>query len=498
MSRRLSKTRFVSGSRCHLKLWYDVHERNLITPVDKVAQAVFDVGHEVGELACERHPSGRLVNWDRFHFQQAAEETQSLMGNAAVEAIFEAAFEFRGVRCRVDILERLSGGGWGLIEVKSTTKCKEEHLTDLAIQHWILRGVGLDVRKAGVLTLNPNYIRQKQGLDVNELFEFHSRLSESNDLQPTIGKDVSVLKKMLNARHAPDIQPGDQCFTPYECPYLSHCTRDFPEFEHPLDELPRLARAKRQELQDLGIDEIRDIPETFPLSPMQTIVRTTVTRSSDHLDPGLASSFDQFKKPVRHLDFETFAPAIPRFVGTSPYQAVPFMFSVHTERANGMHKHLDYLHERSDDPRRAIAEQLVNQLGKRGSICVYSAYEETCINSLIETVPQLESPLTAILARLVDLLPIVRNHYYHPSFRGSFSIKNVLPVLAAIDYDDLAVDNGRLAGFHYMTALRTDDTALRKAMFQDLHDYCERDTLATMKVRLALEQLAVRNKRKSR
>ena len=496
MSSHLSKTRFLSGSQCLLKLWYDVHERNLLTPIDAAAQAIFDVGREVGELACKRHPNGRLVDWDRFHFEQAAEETQALMRNTSVGAIFEAAFEFRGVQCRVDILERLPEGGWGLIEVKSTTNCKEVHLTDLAIQHWILRGVGLDVRKAGVLTLNPKYILQKQGLDVNGLFEFHSRLSESFDLQSSIGKDVSALKKMLNARNAPDIQPGDQCFAPYECPYLTHCTRDLPEFEHPIDELPRLAQAKRKELQDLGIDEIRDIPETLPLSQMQTIIRDAVIDSSDHLDQGLASVFDQFKKPVRHLDFETFAPAIPRFVGTSPYQAIPFMFSVHTERTNGIHKHSDYLHERTDDPRQAIAEHLVKELGKRGSICVYSGYEKTCINRLIETVPQLERPLTAILARLVDLLPIVRNHYYHPSFRGSFSIKSVLPVLAAIDYDDLAVDNGQLAAVHYMTALRTDDGDLRQAMFQDLHEYCERDTLATMKVRLALEKLAVRTRGK--
>ena len=42
---------------------------------------------------------------------------------------------------------------------------------------------------------------------------------------------------------------------------------------------------------------------------------------------------------ARHLDFETFAPAIPRFAGTSPYERIPFLFSVHTERDGAPPEH---------------------------------------------------------------------------------------------------------------------------------------------------------------
>ena len=34
VSPRLSKTRYLSGCQCHLKLWYDCYERELETEVD--------------------------------------------------------------------------------------------------------------------------------------------------------------------------------------------------------------------------------------------------------------------------------------------------------------------------------------------------------------------------------------------------------------------------------------------------------------------------------
>jgi len=48
--------------------------------------------------------------------------------------------------------------------------------------------------------------------------------------------------------------------------------------------------------------------------------------------------------------------------------------------------------------------------------------------------------------RLVDLLPIVRSHVYHPDFGGSFSLKAVAPALVpGFTYDDLDIGNGGAA-----------------------------------------------------
>jgi hypothetical protein len=114
---RLSKTRFISGSQCRLKLWYDCYERELGAEIDAVTQAIFDTGHEVGRLARLRYPGGVLVEADHLHAQDAIDHTRALLADESVVAIFEAAFEFRGVLVRVDVLERSSRGGFNLIEV---------------------------------------------------------------------------------------------------------------------------------------------------------------------------------------------------------------------------------------------------------------------------------------------------------------------------------------------------------------------------------------------
>ena len=146
------------------------------------------------------------------------------------------------------------------------------------------------------------------------------------------------------------------------------------------------------------------------------------------------------KSPVRHLDFESFMPAIPRFAGTGPFDAVPFLFSVHTERNGKPPLHMDYLHEGDDDPRPRLADRLIEALGSEGSVCTYSGYERRMIRELAEALPDRAGQLRAIEARLVDLHPVVRDGYYHPAFRGSFSIKKVLPALRpGMGYDDLAI-----------------------------------------------------------
>ena len=193
---------------------------------------------------------------------------------------------------------------------------------------------------------------------------------------------------------------------------------------------------------------------------------------------------------MRYLDFETFALAIPRFAGTRPFDAVPFLFSLHAEREGAPLAHVDYLHESEDDPRPALADRLIGALGREGSICTYSAYERRVLRELGEALPDRAQELRAIEARLFDLLPVVRDGYYHPEFRGSFSIKSVLPVLAAgTGYDDLAIPDGRTAAVRYAAALASADPEERNRTFADLRAYCARDTLALVKLRKALGSL---------
>jgi len=490
----LSKSRYISGAQCHLRLWYDCYERDLAAPPDEALRAVFDAGHEVGELACRRIPGGHLVAHDHCHIPEALDETSRVIESGSAPALFEAAFRHRGVLVRADIIERLPGGGWRLTEVKSTTRLKDLFVLDAAVQLWVLRGAGLDVREACVLTLDRAYVYDGRRLDPDALFRLHPVTDRAEALLATVEAGVHGMQAMLAAPAAPDIAPGDHCFDPYSCPYHGHCTRNDAPPDHGIDELPRLAKAERDRLDAGEIREIRDIPDRFPLTPLQRIVRRAVIDGRPALHGDIAGALARRRQPVRYLDFETFSPAIPRFAGTRPYDAIPFLFSVHAERRGAPPEHADYLHEGSDDPRPALTDRLIGALGRSGSVCAYSGYEGRILRDLAAALPERAAALRAIGARLFDLLPPIRGSYYHPAFRGSFSIKTVLPALVpGMDYADLSIADGQTAAARYLGALATDDPEERRRTFADLRAYCARDTLALAELSRSLATVGPEN-----
>ena len=451
---------------------------------------MFDTGQEVGKTACQLYPNGHTVSHDHRHIREALAETRSVIEAGSAPAVFEAAFEHEGIVIRTDVIERLPGGGWRLVEVKSATGLKDVFVLETAIELWVLRGARLDMRDATVLTLDRDYVYDGGTLDLDALFRLHPVFDEASQILDVMADELSEMQMMLTRSAAPDIAPGRHCFKPYECPYHAHCAGNAVIPDHGIDELPRLTAKHRAQLEAAGIEEIRDIPDDFPLTPLQTIVRRSIRNDRPEVHGDLAGALAGMAAPVRYLDFESFAPAIPRFVGTRAYDAVPFLFSVHTERNGEPPLHTDYLHESDDDPRPMIADRLIEALGSEGSVCTYSAYEGRIIRDLADALPDRAGELLAIEARLVDLLHVVRESYYHPAFRGSFSIKNVLPVLKpGMHYDDLAIADGLTAAVRYASVLASAVWEDRQRTFDELRAYCARDTLAMVELRKALDSL---------
>ena len=100
----LSKSRFLAGLQCPLRLWYQCYNRDLATPVSPSQQAIFDTGNEVGRLATQLYPGGVLIEEDHLHHREAVESTQAAMADPGVPAIYEAGFVHDSVRIRVDVL----------------------------------------------------------------------------------------------------------------------------------------------------------------------------------------------------------------------------------------------------------------------------------------------------------------------------------------------------------------------------------------------------------
>lgn len=486
---KLSKSRYLAGLQCHLRLWYECYQRELAGDgeVDEAQQAIFDTGHEVGRLATRRHPGGALIDADHFHHEEALAHTANALGDRGVPAIFEAAFLHEDVRVRADVLARQKRGGWELIEVKSTLRVKDVHEDDLAVQHWVLRGAGLPVKRAGVLTLNRDYVYRGGEHDVDELFAFHDLTDVAQAKAEEVEANVAAMHRMLGRSKPPRVAPGEHCAAPYECPFHGHCTRGLEAPEHPLLELPNLSGKRKEGLLALGIESILDIPDDVDLSPLQQRVRRCVRTGRPYVSPGLAAALREPKYPIHHLDFETFMTAVPRYKGTRPYQALPFQWSDHVERSDGSVKHLEYLCREDKDPRREFAETLLEALGSKGTIVVYTGYELRVIRELAGALPKSRSALLALEGRVWDLAAVIREHYYHPGFHGSFSLKQVLPaVVPELGYDDLEIQDGSAAARVYLESILCRDGNRKEELHRQLLKYCGRDTLAMVELRRKL------------
>ena len=479
----LSKSRFLAGLQCKLRLWYQCFERELIPEVPPFQQAIFDTGHEVGELATQLYPGGVLIDAPYYQHKQAVRSTLKAMQDPEVKAIYEAAFAYDDVRIRVDILERIEDGSWNLVEVKSSTSVKEVYYPDVAIQYYVLEGCGLQINRAGILHINNQHIYDGRNLDLPSLFSFADLTDETIAMQPEVPLRLEGLKAVLADSDAPEIQPSRHCHKPYDCEFWDHCTKDMPEFW--VYNINAIGQNKLDELADMGIQDIGDIPATFPLSQIQDRIRVSVTNQQEYISKDLKAELNDVNYPIHFLDFETIGLALPRYAHTRPYQIIPFQWSDHILYENGKLDHREYLCNDDKDPREEFSQTLLDALGTEGSIVIYTSYETGVLNSLIEHFPQYADQLQSVIDRFIDLYAIIRGHYYHPKFYGSFSLKYVLPALIPeMSYENLSIQEGMQASIEYLRMIDSATPEDEKARLrQDLLTYCGQDTLAMVKIR---------------
>jgi hypothetical protein len=488
-SHRLSKSRFTAGLQCLKQLWWRVHEPDAPELVpDFLLQATFDRGHRVGAAARDYVPGGALVSLPHHAAAERVALTKELLARGA-PAVYEASFIADRVFVAVDVLER-QGRGFTMVEVKSTTSVKEEHIPDAAIQAHVLRSAGLDVPKVELMHLN----RECRYPDLSNLFAREDVSARVEGFLPGIPERIEEQLASLDGP-LPDVPIGDHCDTPYECPFKNRC---WPELhEHHLGTLYRWGKRAR-ELERQGFRAIEDLPAGLDLGEIPERQRKAVQSGRMVVERGLARALEIFdRQPLGFLDFETVGAAIPVWRGCRPYDGVPVQFSFFLDRGDGAPAHHEWLAEGPGDPRPALAERLVAACAGAEAIVAYNAgFERQCIRGLAEAVPVLSEPLLALEEKLVDLLPVVRNHVYHPAFHGSFSLKSVLPALVpGLTYDDLQIADGDTASVCLERMLLGDREGRTGGPSQldlfapapsplraDLLAYCKRDTWAMVKL----------------
>ena len=479
MQNYLTKSKYLNGLQCHKRFWYEKNHPERKSSLSRAQHRTFNQGKEVGERARDLFPKGILIS--TINPVKSAEQTQIAIRNGA-SCIFEASFVFENTWVRCDILQK-DGDSWNLIEVKMSTSVKEEHLPDLAIQKYVLTACGIPISKTQLMYVNNECTYP----DLSDLFITEEATERVDSLMGSVPSDIEAFKAILDAGNEPDVKIGKRCDDPYPCPFKAYCWEAVPEKS--IFTIPRLSWQKKDVLIEAGIFQMRELPADFSLTDNQQTYVDYVFHGQPEIDTeAVRARLSDLEYPIHFFDFETDNPPVPKFQGLRPYQQFPFQYSCHTWQSDGTVTHHEYLHTDTTDPRLPLIKSLLDDISDTGSVVVYSAsFERNVLESLADFFPEYAVHLRSIQARLWDQLVIFRNHYKHPDFEGSNSLKSVLPVLVpSLRYDDLDVQDGREAQAVWNLMLNSTSEKEKNDMIRELKAYCTLDTLAMVEIHRVL------------
>ncbi len=473
----LSKSRILNGLQCPRRLWLEVHQPNAAEDYSEGIERRLSAGHLVNEVVHGLVPNAYLID-DDIDLGEALLVTERLLRDQPDRPIFEATFRSHDVLVRADVFQR-RGDRYHATEVKSSTGVKDYHLTDCAVQTWVIRGAGYDVGTIDLAHIDNTFVYPGGG-NYPGLMHHEDVTAQVSDLLPLVPQWVQQCRTAVEGDE-PQIKVGDQCSDPFDCPFWDHCAP--PPSTYPVTCLPRggdIAKA----LQDEGYRDLRDVPVERLTNPTHAWVHQVTHSGIADLKPELGHTLRALAYPRYYIDFETMQFAVPIWVGTRPYEQLPFQWSCHIEQPDGLEHH-EYLDTQGSAPMRAFAESLIQTVGGEGPVIVYSPFEKRILNELSDRFPDLANSLQAIVGRLVDLLPLTRAYYYHPDMRGSWSIKAVLPTVAPhLDYGQLEdVRDGTGAQVAYEEMIdHSTDVQRKQQLEQSLLEYCKLDTLAMVEL----------------
>lgn len=480
----LSKSTYVRGCKCLKSLYLNRHQKELRDPLSASQQAVYDRGHEVGLLAQLLFPGGADCAVTPAYDADAALAKTAAAFKSGAKVLYEAAFLFNGVYAAVDILT-IGEDGWKIYEVKSSKEVKDYQLVDVAIQWYILKGLGLPLKAINLVTINTSYVKQG-AINPQEFFTITDVTRQALEQQPMIPQNVSVFTNTLKSNSVPEVALGAHCEQFYDCDFHGHCWKEIRAAAFPVDEISMIGK-KKYDLIGKGIYCQTQVPDDVKLSARQRnqVKHAKTKTAATPNQEGITRFLEGIKWPVAFFDFETVFPAIPVFDGTSPFQQVPVQYSIHLAYEDGSIKHFEFLGEGQTDPRRELVAQMIDTLRPAGSILVYNkTFEEGVLKQLAIAFPDCAIDLNDIVSRLVDLIvPFRKNWVYDYRMNGSASLKSVLPALLPhLGYDDLEIGEGGTASRAYLKLMNETDPAVVAQTRKALLDYCKLDTWAMVEL----------------
>lgn len=488
-SNYLSKSLYIRGLQCHKSLYLEKFHRDLKGEIDTKTQALFDTGKMVGAAAQDLFPDGVLVPYieTKNGIAEQLRLTSEAMKNGA-KVIYEASFQHDDIFVKVDIL-RKGSPGWEIYEVKAGTKLDSVYIDDAALQYYVLTGAEIEVSKTCISYINNEYVR-KGALDFQKLFTSEDITNQVKEKQPFVIEQLKKQRRMLKGK-LPKIDIGPHCSEPYECDFSDHCWQHIPDdsvfdlYGHGVTPFDLYAQ---------GIIKQKDIPLDLLNKKQRQQVVATAKKQNAVDEKEIREFLKTLSYPLYFLDFETFMSAIPLYDGVKPYQQVPFQYSLHYQnKKGGKLYHTEFLAKPGIDPRKPLLEKLLTEIPDNVCILTYNmTFEKKVLTELATQFPMHKKAIEKWADNIQDLMvPFRHRDVYFWKFKGSYSIKNVLPVLVPqLSYEGLEIADGGAAMDAYLRMCEAKDNPEELAKIREsLLAYCKLDTLAMVRILEALGHL---------
>ena len=483
----ISKSSYILGQQCEKSFWFKHNQYPETNPQDEAAQERLAAGDEVGEISKMLFPEGEEIPFLDGNYQDMHDITMEKISLGA-ERLYEASFLIDGIFIRVDLMNKTKDG-WDIYEVKSSSSVKDYHKDDASLQWHVLKKIPeIKLNSLYVAVLNNAYEKSSEIIP-DEFFKKENVTEIANQNRKAVEQKISELKILSSQNDKPKIKISSHCKKPHDCVYQDNCWPKNKDDLNSIFTLYRLNTKKKIDLYEMGIDTFEKIQDESGFTNIQQKQLQAYKIKQPIIDKKVIREFiEKVQYPISYFDFETFSDAVPVFERQKPHMQVPFQYSLHIqsnieEKLKIDEGHYEFLANHEIDPRRSIAESMIKHLPAQGTIMAYNeSFEKKCIKSLAEHCPDLADQLLSFNERFLDLIiPFRSGGYYDLNFKGSFSLKNVLPALCPenkeLDYDNLEISDGGTASstFKKMQSLSEDEIKIKR---NNLREYCRLDTYA--------------------
>ena len=479
----LSKSKYCEGIKCKKILW--LNKNNPSVREEVANESVLENGVVVGEVA--KNLFGKYINIEfNENLSKMINDTNKVIKENNNVIITEASFNYNNNFCSVDILVK-KDNFYEIYEVKSSTEVKDVYIDDISYQRYVLENLGYNIIKTSIVYINNEYVRYGE-LELDKLFNIEDVTEISLSKQEKIKENIKSMNEYILQVDEPQENIEIRCHEPYDCPYFKYCTKHLPE--NNVFKIRNMRMKDKIKFYNENKYRYEDLLKESINKKYKQQIEFELYNKSPFINKEAVKEFlNNLYYPLYFLDFESFQQAIPMYDGISPYMQIPFQYSLHyIKDENKSLEHLEFLADAGIDPRRDLAERLVNDIPKNSCVLAYNmGFEKGVIKKLAKQYPDLSEHLMNIHDNIQDLMLVFQQrNYYTKEMLGSYSIKYVLPALfpndEELNYHNLELihkgDEASNAYANLNNLSKEEQEKIRKALLK----YCELDTYAMVKI----------------